>query len=144
MEKDLDRELRYHLDRRIQDLLKSGLTAADARNRAAIEFGGFVQVQEDVRDTWLVRWLYDVVRDLRYACRGLSRSPGFTAVVMLTLALGIGANTAIFSLVEALMLRALPVQQPEELALLKLKHPNGSTAGDFSYPFFELLRNRNQ
>ena len=78
-EKNLDRELRYHLDRRAEDLMKSGMSAPEARRQAAIEFGGLAQVQEDVRDTWILRWLKDLARDTRYAGRTLLHTPGFTA-----------------------------------------------------------------
>ena len=80
IEQDLDRELRYHLDRREQDLIKSGLSGSEARRRAAIEFGGLAQAQEDVRDTRLPRWFQDLVRDIQYACRTLRKNLGFTSV----------------------------------------------------------------
>ena len=115
MERDLDRELRYHVDRRAEDLMRAGMSLAEARRRASLELGGIAQVQEEVRDTWVWRWLDDRGRDLRYACRTLWRSPGFTATAMLSLALGIGANTAIFSLVDQALLRSLPVNDPERL-----------------------------
>src|SRR5712692_2147322 len=90
MEQDLDRELRYHLDRRVHDLIVSGVGESEARRQAAIEFGGVAQVQEEVRDAWFWRWLDDRGRDLQYAVRTLLRSPGFTATAVLSLALGIG------------------------------------------------------
>ena len=118
MERDLDRELRYHLDRRRDDLMHSGLEEAEARRQAAIEFGGVAQVKEEVRDTWLTRWLRDLVADLRFSARSLRRSPSFTATALLSLALGIGATTAIYSLVDQLVLHALPVHEPERLVLI--------------------------
>ena len=78
LENDLDRELRYHFDRRGEDLRAEGRREDDARKQAAIEMGGIEQVQEDVRETWTLRWLDDAARDARYAARSLARSPGFT------------------------------------------------------------------
>src|SRR6059058_1047597 len=112
MERELDRELRYHLDWRVQDLVKAGLREEDARRQAAIELGGYDQVQEDVRDTWTWRWLDDALRDARYAARSLARSPGFTVTAIVSLAIGIGASAAIFSLLDQVLFRLLPVREP--------------------------------
>ena len=100
LEHDLGRELRDHLERRVADLRQAGLSEDDARRRAAIELGGVAQVQEDVRETWILRWLDDALRDVRYAARSLRRSPGFTATAVLSLSIGIGASAALFSLVD--------------------------------------------
>ena len=112
MERDLERELRQHRDRRVEDLTRSGLSDAEARRWTALELGGIVQAQEQVRETWIWRWLDDARRDLWHAGRTLWRSPGLTAVAMLSLALGIGANAAICSLVDQVLLRSLPVHDP--------------------------------
>ncbi|HEU4629741.1 MAG TPA: ADOP family duplicated permease [Gemmatimonadaceae bacterium] len=117
-ERELERELRYHLDRRVDELRAAGVSEADARRRAAHEFGGVAQVQEAVRDVWIHRWLDDLGRDVRYAIRGLARRPGFTATALLSLALGIGASTAILSQVDQLLLRRLPVHEPGRLVQL--------------------------
>jgi hypothetical protein len=150
-EQDLSRELRYHMDRRVDELAKSGLSEADSRRRAALEFGGVAQVQEEVRDTWAGRWLQnllqDLARDVRYAFRMSLRSPGFTAVIVLSLALGIGANTAIFSILHALVLRSLPVKDPQWLAVLgrPIVSQDGITySQSFSYPTFRDLQERTQ
>ena len=111
LEENLDRELRYHFDRRVEDLRAEGRREDDARKQAAIEMGGIEQVQEDVRETWTWRWLEDAVRDARYAARSLARSPGFTATAVASLAIGIGASAALFSLLDQVLLRLLPVQQ---------------------------------
>ena len=104
LEGDLDRELQYHIDRRVTDLIQSGLTEPEARRRAALELGGelggVTQLREEVRDIWLTRWLRDLVYDLRLSARSFLRSLSFTATAVLSLVLGIGATTAIYSLIE--------------------------------------------
>src|SRR5713226_1469237 len=121
LEGDLDRELQYHIDRRVTDLIHSGLPEPEARRRVALELGGATQVREEVRDVWLTRWLRDFVYDLRFSARSFLRSPSFTATTVLSLALGIGATTAIYSLVDQVLLHALPVRQPERLVLIDWK-----------------------
>ena len=118
LERELDRELRYHMERRIDDLRRSGATDADARRQAALEFGGLAQVREEVRETWVWRWLDNVGRDIRYAFRALRRSPAFAITALLSLALGTGVNAAIFSLVDQVVLRPLPVNDPDRLVHL--------------------------
>jgi len=118
LESDLDRELKYHIDRRVSDLIHSGLPGPEARRRAALELGGATQVREEVRDVWLTRWLRDFSYDLRFAARSFLRSPSFTATAVLSLALGIGATTALYSLIDQVVLRALPVDHPERLVLI--------------------------
>src|SRR5207302_10459702 len=118
LEGDLDRELQYHIDRRVTELIQSGLPEPEARRRAALELGGAAQVREEVRDVWLTRWLRDFIYDLRFSARSFLRSPSFTAATVLSLALGIGATTAIYSIVDQVVLRALPVDHPERLVLI--------------------------
>jgi hypothetical protein len=100
LESDLDRELQYHIDRRVADLMHSGLPEAEARRLVALELGGATQIREEVRDFWLTRWLRDFVYDLRLSARSFLRSPSFTVTAVLSVALGIGATTAIYSLIE--------------------------------------------
>src|SRR6266853_4766544 len=118
LEGDQDRELQYHIDRRMTDLIDSGLPEPEARRRVALALGGAPQVREEVRDIWLTRWLRDFVYDLRFSARSFLRSPSFTATAVLSLALGIGATTAIYSLVDQIILHALPVREPERLVLV--------------------------
>ena len=117
LERGLDRELQYHFDRRVADFTTAGMLEPEARRRAAVELG-LSQVREEVRDVWLTRWLRDFLYDLRFSARSFLRSPGFSAVTLLSLALGIGATTAIYSLVDQVILRALPVREPERLVLM--------------------------
>jgi hypothetical protein len=121
LESGLERELLYHLDRRISDLVQSGLPETEARRRAMLELGGLTQVREEVRDVWLTRWLRDFVYDLRFSLRSFLRNPSFTVTAVLSLALGIGATTAIYSLVDQVLLHTLPVRQPERLVLIDWK-----------------------
>src|SRR5262249_35764137 len=114
LEDDLERELQDHLQRRAADLMQSGQPEADARARAAREIGGLAEV----RDVWLTGWLRDFVYDLRFSARSCCRSPSFTATTVLSLSLGIGATTAIYSLVDQVILHALPVRDPGRLVLV--------------------------
>ena len=107
----MDAELRYDLDSLARDFMAEGMSPAEARRRARLEFGGLEQIKEECRDA-TGRWLQDFARDFRYSVRTLRRSPGFLAVSVLSLALGIGANAAIFSLIDAVMLRPLAVKEP--------------------------------
>ena len=144
LESDLDRELQYHIDRRVTDLIHSGLPEPEARRRAALELGGATQVREEVRDIWLTRWLRDFVYDLRFSARSFLRSPSFTATAVLSLALGIGATTAIYSLVDQVVLHALPVDHPERLVLIDWNgFQNAETFGTdnlMSYPICRDLQ----
>jgi predicted permease len=133
MERDLDRELRYHLDRTIEDLKARGVSDAEARRQAALEFGSVPRVQEDVRDVWLTRWLRDSLADLRFSVRSLRRSPSLTVTALLSLALGIGATTAIYSLADQVILHALPVREPERLVLIDWKGEQATVNAFGSY-----------
>ena len=134
----LHSELHYHLDKLAEEYIAAGMTQKEARLRAQQEFGGLEQIKEDCRDI-RGRWLEDLAKDVRYAARGLRRSPAFLAVVVLSLALGIGANTAIFSLINAVMLRSLPVQDPDRLVLITRMRDEGKPAS-VSYLLFQHFR----
>ena len=148
LEKDLDRELRHHMDCRVADLTRSGLAEWEARRQATLELGGVAQVQEEVRDVWLTRWLRDFVYDLRFSARTFRRSRSFAATTVLSLALGIGATTAIYSLVDQVILHALPVREPGRLVLIDWKGDQVANGfGSFnlmSYPICRDLQLRNE
>lgn len=130
-------EVRFHRDRLIAEYLASGMDRTDAERRAFLEFGNVAQIEEacgDVRG----RWLDDLSKDLRYALRALGRNPGFSAVAVLSLALGIGANAAIFTVINAVMLQKLPVEEADRLVQLN-RLPDGRP-GRVSYPLFEHFR----
>ena len=114
-EKELERELEAHLELEAEEQRESGLAPEQARSAARRAFGNTLLVQEDVRSVWNLVWLERFLRDVKYAARSLRKSPGFAVVAVLTLALGIGANTAIFSAIDALMLRPLPFTAADQL-----------------------------
>ena len=134
----LDAELRFHFEKLVRDSIAAGVDPGEARRRAQLEFGGVEQIKEECRDV-RGRWLEDFGKDLRYAARTLRRSPGFLVVSVLSLALGIGANTAIFSLINAVMLQSLPVKDPGRLVQITRLTPEGKP-GVISYPLFQYFR----
>ncbi len=134
LDRDLDRELQDHLERRTQALVAAGLTPSQARRQARVESGGAEQVKEAVRDVRGTRWAHDLVQDARYGIRSLRKSPGLVVAALLSMGLGIGANTAIFSLVDALLLRSLPVERPGELVVV--------AGGSWTNPIWEAMRDR--
>jgi predicted permease len=161
VESNIEAELRTHIELRAEDLERTGLTPAEALRRARIEFGTIETHKENIRSSLGLRLLDELRADLRYAIRMLHRSPGFTAVAVASLALGIGANTIIFTLAKGVLLDRLAVPQPNQLRLFAIirdrrnsplhsfwgdfyKTPDGrAITHSFSYPVYQLLRQQN-
>ncbi len=144
LEDELDDELRFHLDRDVEQNIKLGMTPKDARNAALRAFGGVDQSKEECRDARGVGPLENTLRDISYSVRVLLKSYAFTIVVILTLALGIGANTAIFSFANGILLRPLPYPQSDRLAVVdETAHKRGMDSMSVSYPNFLDWREQN-
>jgi predicted permease len=118
---DLDHDIREHIEREAQDNINRGMTPEEARYAAMRKFGNVTLTKEEVRDVWSFVWLEQLLQDVQYGARMLRKNPGFTVVAVLTLALGIGANTTIFSLVNGMLLREPPVRDPNRLMVVSGK-----------------------
>ena len=150
---EVDAEIQFHLERQMEVNLAAGLSPAEAQRQAAVGFGGRERTREQCREQ-RPSWRFESLgRDLRYGMRGLWRNPGFAVIALLTLALAIGANSTVFSLLSQALMRALPVQDPERLVVLSFaggapghtQSEGGNTPGhhyEFSYPMFRDLRDK--
>jgi predicted permease len=152
---DLESDIQNHIEIETQDNIARGMSPEEARYAAMRKFGNVTRVMEDTREVWAIAWLDHLVQDLRFAFRGIRKSPLFATVVVLTLALGIGANTAIFTIIDSVMLRAIPVSNPQQLVVFSWKahkepdFKGHSSFGDCKYkeldcslsvPFFQAIR----
>jgi predicted permease len=146
-DEQLNEETRFHLEQQIAENIAAGMSPPEARHAAMRLFGNVTFLSEETRQTWGLVWLEQIGQDLHYGFRSLRKSPLFTVVAVLTLAFGIGANTAIFSLMDQVLLQLLPVKHPEQLVLVAERGTRfGSSWGDndISYPMYRDFRDGNQ
>src|SRR5215208_4529386 len=139
-DRELAEELETHLQMQVEENLRAGMSPVEARRQALVKLGGVAQAVEECRRQRRLPLIETLVKDLRYGLRRLARSPGFTFVAVLSLALGIGANTAIFSLLNTALLRPLPVERPEQI--VSLVNAVGGSFPTVSYPNYKDLRDR--
>jgi predicted permease len=143
LETELEKEIRDHLDRQVSDYRRAGLTEEEALRKARLNFGGVEQIREECREARGTHWLESTLQDLQLALRTLRKNPGFAITAIATLALGIGANTAIFALLDAVRLRSLPVSEPQKLALIQIEGGNRTgirhQARSLSFPLWEQI-----
>jgi hypothetical protein len=138
VEQELDDELRFHWQQQIEENLAAGMSPEEAHYAAQRVVGDLAQLKDECRDTRGVAWIETSVHDLRYGWRMLRKSPVLTIVAILSLAIGIGANTTIFTIIDALMLKMLPVKNPSEL--VQFLHFFQEQRSSFSYPWYEHFR----
>jgi macrolide transport system ATP-binding/permease protein len=144
LERDLNDELQHHIELKTQENIEAGMTPEEARYAALKAFGGVEQKKEECRDADRLSWIEDLLQDIRFGARQLRYSPGFTAVSVITLALGIGLNTSIFTLYDAATLRALPVKDPGSVVRVYQGVENDpGRFRSFSYPEYRALRGFN-
>src|SRR5579872_1711335 len=137
LEDQLEKELRFHLDQHAADLIARGRNPEEARRQARLALGGPEQVKEGCRDARGTRWLEDVAQDFTYAVRTLRKKPGFAAITLLTLALGSGATTVIFTVINSVLLKPLPYPQPERL--VSLHEHTEAYGGEWSFSYFNFV-----
>jgi putative ABC transport system permease protein len=129
VESELEKEMRYHLERQVAENIAEGMGAREAREAAVRVFGGVSQIEEECRDMRRTQYLENFLQDLRYAVRMLGKSPAFTVVIVLTLGLSIGANSAIFSVIDGVLLKPLPYPRAERIAKYSLSKVSRESVG---------------
>jgi putative ABC transport system permease protein len=144
LERDMETELRFHIEARAEDLIRSGMPRPEALRRACIEFGGVEQTKEACRSSRGLNLIDDLRQDLPFAVRTLTKAPAFTAIAVLTLALGIGANTAIFAVVYGVLLRPLPYPEPDRIVQLAETSERGTDEMDVTATELQRLRDFGQ
>jgi len=142
-EGDLDDEIRFHIETRAAELEASGLSRPDALAQARREFGSLALVREESRAAWQFRWLQDFAADLRYSLRACRRSPAFTLTAVLSLALGIGGTSAIYTALDAVLWKPLPVEDPKSLVTFSISREKGDPETDLPAAFVGQLRDSN-
>ncbi len=143
LDEDFQRELASHLEMLTEENIRRGLPPDQARRQARLRLGGAAQLRETQHDLRGLPWLETLLQDVRFGLRMLRKNPGFTAVAVITLALGIGANTAVFSIINGLMLRTLPVRDPGRLVELLHQYPGEPAFNGFSWDAYRLMRDGN-
>jgi predicted permease len=141
LDRDMDDEWRFHLEARTDDLVKTGLDREAAERRAREEFGAMLRWKEQGREARGLRFLGQLTTDARYGLRWLRRSPALATAAILSIAIGVGANTAIFSLANTVMMKLLPVRDPASIVILSRSDDTRGTGSSYSYPFYRELRN---
>ena len=144
MNRDIADELAFHHEMLRAKLLREGVTEAEVEMATRLRFGNAGRWNERLRELWQLRWVENFARDVSFAARLLRKSPGFTAVALLTLALGVGANTAVFSMIDGLLLRPLAVPHSDRLAVLGIYHGETTLAYTFPEPLFRGLERRHK
>src|SRR5437868_5954845 len=139
-EAELEDEIRFHLETRAAELEQAGLSRTDALMQARREFGPVARASDGSRSAWQFRWIEDLGADLRFALRAFRRTPGFALTAVLSLALGIGANSAIFTALDAVLWKPLPVSRPQSLVILSATREGRRNTGDFELALADRLQ----